>query len=201
MDSAAHKIERMIQTFERGRIFFADDFVELGSSDAIRQTLLRLTKSGLIVRVAQGIYCYPEIDEKLGLGVICPTFEQIATALAERLHARIVPTGEYALNMLGLSTQVSMNCVFLTDGTPRSIEIADGRGITFKKTAPKNLSFKSRLAMLINSALKSIKQENVTDVQIARIHDLLRYEDQSSIMADLKLMPVWICNIITNAYE
>jgi hypothetical protein len=55
--------------------------------------------------------------------------------------------------------------------------------------------------MLINSALKSIKQENVTDVQIARIHDLLRYEDQSSIMADLKLMPVWIRNIITNAYE
>ena len=102
MESTAQKIENKIRTFKRGKIFFPDDFVGMGTSDTIRQTLQRLTKSGVIIRVAQGIYCYPKIEEKLGLGVIYPSYDQIAEALASRDHARIVPTGEYALNALGL---------------------------------------------------------------------------------------------------
>lgn len=201
MQSVAQNIETAIESFGRGKIFFADDFVGIGTPEAIRQTLLRLAKSGAIIRVAQGIYCYPEIDTRLGLGIIRPSYEQIANALAERTHARIVPTGEYALNALGLSTQVPMNCVFLTDGPSRNVEISPGRGITFKKTAPKNLAFKNRLAMLLTSALKSIKKENVTDEQFQHISFLLKKEDKESILADLKLMPVWIRNIVIKAYD
>lgn len=201
MQSVAKNIETAIESFGRGKIFFADDFFGMGTPETIRQTLLRLAKSGEIVRVAQGIYCYPEIDTQLGLGVIRPTYEQIANALAERTHARIVPTGEYAQNALGLSTQVPMNFVFLTDGPSRKVEISPGRGITFRKTAPKNLAFNNRLAMLVTSALKSIKKENVTDEQIKHISMLLKNEDKESVLADLKLMPVWIRNIIIKAYD
>lgn len=201
MQSVAKNIETTIESFGRGKIFFADDFFGMGTPETIRQTLLRLAKSGEIVRVAQGIYCYPEIDKQLGLGVIRPTYEQIANALAERTHARIVPTGEYAQNALGLSTQVPMNFVFLTDGPSRKVEISPGRGITFRKTAPKNLAFNNRLAMLVTFALKSIKKENVTDEQIKHISMLLKNEDKESVLADLKLMPVWIRNIIIKAYD
>ncbi len=201
MNTATERIETAIELFERGRIFFADDFIGLGSSDIIRQTLLKLTNEGKIIRVAQGIYCYPEIDEKLGLGVIYPTFEQIAEAMAKRNHSRIVPTGEYALNVLGLSTQVPMNYVFLTDGPARHVEVSNGRGITFKRVAPKNLAFTNRLAMLVTSALKSIKRENVDEKQIRHIEGVLRNEDKEAVLSDLKLMPVWIRNIVTGAYE
>ena len=201
MNSAAQKIGSSIETIGRGKIFFADDFVNMGSAENIRQALGRLTKSEKIVRVANGIYCYPEVDDKLGLGVLMPTFDQIANAIAERSHARIVPTGDYALNVLGLSTQVPMNCVYLTDGSPRKVEISGGRGIIFKKTAPKNLSFKNRLAMLVTSALKSIGRENVTTEQIAHIEQLLRKENKESVLADLALMPIWIRKIVTKAYE
>lgn len=201
MNSAAQKIEHSIENSGRGRIFFADDFVSIGSAENIRQTLGRFTKSEKIVRVANGIYCYPEVDDKLGLGVLMPSFDQIANAIAERSHARIVPTGDYALNVLGLSTQVPMNCIYLTDGSPRKVEISGGRGIIFKKTAPKNLAFKNRLAMLITSALKSIKRDNVTQEQIAHIEGLLRKEDKESVLADLVLMPIWIRKIVTKAYE
>ncbi len=201
MNSAAQKIENSIENSGRGKIFFADDFVNMGSAENIRQTLGRFTKNEKIVRVANGIYCYPEVDDKLGLGVILPSFDQIANAIAERSHARIIPTGDYALNVLGLSTQVPMNCVYLTDGTPRKVEISGGRGIIFKKTTPKNLAFKNRLAMLVTSALKSIKQENVTPEQIEHIEQLLRKEDKDSVLADLALMPIWIRKIVTKAYE
>ena len=201
MDSAAQKIENSIENSGRGKIFFADDFVNMGSAENIRQALGRFTKNEKIVRVANGIYCYPEVDDKLGLGVLLPSFDQIANAIAERSHARIIPTGDYALNVLGLSTQVPMNCVYLTDGTPRKVEISGGRGIIFKKTTPKNLAFKNRLAMLVTSALKSIKQENVTPEQIEHIEQLLRKEDKDSVLADLVLMPIWIRKIVTKAYE
>lgn len=200
MDSLAKKIETTIEGFDRGRIFFAEDFVGMGSEDAIRQHLARLTNSGMIVRVAQGVYCYPEIDEKLGLGVIMPSYEQIAAAIASRDKARIVPSGEYSLNMLGLSTQVPMNYIYLTDGPARHIEIAGGRGITFKRVAPKNLSFKNHLAMLVTSALKSIKRENVTEEQVRHLGDILRREGKEAVMGDIALMPVWIRNIVRNAY-
>ena len=116
MDSVTSKIEQQILKLDRGSIFFPDDFVDLGTSEAIRQSLTRLCKEGTIIRIAQGIYCYPEIEEKLGLGILQPSFEQIAEAMAKRDHARIVPTGAYALNVLGLSTQIPMNYVYLTDG-------------------------------------------------------------------------------------
>ena len=201
MNSAAQKIGSSIETIGRGKIFFADDFVNIGSAENIRQTLGRFTKSEKIVRIANGIYFYPVVDDKLGLGVLMPTFDQIANAIAERSHARIVPTGDYALNVLGLSTQVPMNCVYLTDGSPRKVEISGDRGIIFKKTAPKNLSFKNRLAMLITSALKSIGRDNVTPEQIAHIEQLLRKENKESVLADLSLMPIWIRKIVTKAYE
>ena len=201
MNSAAQKIETSIENLGRGNIFFADDFVNMGSAENIRQTLLRCVRSDKIIRVAKGIYCYPHIDDKLGLGILYPSYDQIANAIAEKAHARIIPTGDYALNVLGLSTQVPMNFVYLTDGSPRKVDIADGKGIIFKKTAPKNLAFKNRLAMLITSALKAIKRENVTSEQIEHIEQLLKKEDKNSVLADLALMPVWIRKIVTKAYE
>ena len=202
MDSVTSKIEQQILNLERGSIFFPDDFVDLGTPEAIRQSLTRLCKEGTIIRIAQGIYCYPEIEEKLGLGILQPSSEQIAEAMAKRDHARIVPTGAYALNVLGLSTQVPMNYVYLTDGSKREVEISNGRTIKFKNTAPKNLAFQSRLAMLITFALKSLKKkENVEDWQIKRISELLKNEPKELVMADFKLMPVWIRNIIKQAYE
>ena len=201
MDSITSKIKQQIVSSEKGSIFFPDDFVDLGSSDAIRQSLRRLCNEGVIIRVAQGIYCYPVIEEKLGLGILQPSFDQIAEAMAKRDCARIVPAGAYALNILGLSTQIPMNYVYLTDGSKRHVEISNGRGITFKNTAPKNLAFQSRLAMLITFALKSLKKENVEDWQIKRIGELLQNEPKEYVMADLKLMPVWIRNIIKQAYE
>lgn len=200
MNSVHKEIESKIKSFERGTVFFPDDFFGVGTYDNVRQSLKRLVESELIMRVAQGIYCYPEVDDLLGLGVLYPTYEEIAEAIARRSHARIVPTGDYALNVLGLSTQVPMNFVFLTDGPSRSVEALNGREITFKRVAPKKFVFKNRLAMLVNSALKSIKKENVTEKQIAQIERVLQKEDRDAVLADVKLMPAWIRNIVKKAY-
>ena len=126
-----------------GTVFFPSDFSKVGEKSAVLKALERMTTGGTIIRVARGIYCYPKIDKELGLGTLYPTYEEIAQAIAKRDKARIVPAGIYAMNRLGLSTQVPMNVVYLTDGSSRKVVINGNRGIQFKHVAPKTLPFRT----------------------------------------------------------
>ncbi|GHV68860.1 hypothetical protein FACS1894199_16750 [Bacteroidia bacterium] len=121
-------------------MFFADDFMTFGTNVAVRHTLSRLCKNELLVRLSAGIYLYPKIDEQIG--VLYPSIEAIAKAIAKREKSRLIPTGVYALNALGLSTQVPMKVVYLTDGAPRVVKVGKKATINFKKTAAKNHDLK-----------------------------------------------------------
>ena len=122
----------------RGVIFFTNSFMAYGNAKAVSKALQRLVKAGEIDRVAAGIYVRPVMDTVIGK--VSTSIEDIAKAIARRDRARIVTTGIYALNRLGLSTQVPLKVVFLTDGAARKIKIGN-TNITFKKTAPKNVCY------------------------------------------------------------
>ncbi|MDR0436733.1 MAG: DUF6088 family protein [Bacteroidales bacterium] len=201
MKSIDDKIIAKVKKCGRGKGYFSSDFASYGEGKSVSKALERLVKSQMLLRVARGLYYYPKIDKKLGLGILYPSWDEVALAIAKRDKARIAPTGVYAQNRLGLSTQVPMNIVFLTDGSPRRINIGKGKGILFKHTAPKNLAFQSELAMLIVFALKEIKQENVTQEHLDKIKSLLQKVPKSEIMNDAKLMPAWIKSIIMKLYE
>jgi len=200
MVNVENKITESIRRRAKGSIILSADFVQLGSLTAIRQALSRLTKQGLIIRLAPGIYCKPKIDNTFGLGVVYPGLDEIAQAIAKRDHIQIVPTGQYAQNRLGLSTQVPMNYVYLTDGAPRRIKVYNGKGILFKRASPKNFKFKSPLAMMITFALKDLGEGNLTEEQYNRIKQLLSNEDKSKITQDYPLMPEWVRRIIQKIY-
>jgi hypothetical protein len=201
MQSTHNQIENAIKKKGRGKIIFANDFSTYGTHYAVRHTLSRLCKNELITRLSPGIYLYPKIDKELGLGVLYPSLDTIAKSIAKKDKARIVPTGIYALNRLGLSTQVPANIVFLTDGSPRRVMIGKGKGILFKHTAPKNLAFKSDLAMLVVFALKEITKERVTQEHLNRLKFVLQKVPKNEILQDIQLMPAWIKSLIMKLYE
>jgi len=191
--SVEKKILERIKKAARGLLFFAENFISYGSSEAVKKALQRLTNSGELDRVATGIYVRPIIDNVIGK--VSPSIEDIAIAIAKRDKARIVPTGSYALNRLGLSTQVPMNVVFLTDGSARKIKIGK-RSIVFKKASPKNLSAVGEISGLAIQALKEIGKENVYENEIKHIQKLLRNEKPSRLEHDIRLAPVWIREIM-----
>ena len=201
MQSIDDKILTNVKKRGRGTIFFAQDMLQYGQRLSVLKALERMAAAGTILRVSRGIYCYPKIDKQLGLGALYPSLDEIAQAVAKRDKARIAPTGSYALNILGLSTQVQMNVVYLTDGTARRLTIGNGKGILFKHTAPKNLAFRSRTAMYITFALKELGQDGVTQEHIDRIRVLVKAEKREVIFADAALIPSWIMSIIEKAYE
>src|SRR5215469_10585816 len=122
MQSIDDKILANVKKCGRGKVYFVADFALYGEAKAVQKALERLVKSQTLLRLARGIYFYPKIDKELGLGILYPSWDDVATAIAKRDKARIVPTGLYALNRLGLSTQVPANFVYLTDGSPRRIK-------------------------------------------------------------------------------
>ncbi|MFZ4544312.1 MAG: DUF6088 family protein [Saprospiraceae bacterium] len=196
MQSIEYKIFGKIKKNKRGTLIFPEDFHAFGSPEAIRLALHRLGKENQIKRVAHGIYIRPRISKYIG--EVLPSAEEVAKGIAKRDRVRIVPTGVYALNALGLSTQVPMKLVLLTDGAPRIIKIGI-RTIKFKKATPKNLSAKGEISSLVIQALKEIKINNQTEQEEKKIIGLLKKEDPVNLLHDIKLAPVWIQKIMQKA--
>lgn len=177
----------------RGVIFFTNSFMAYGNAKAVSKALQRLVKAGEIDRVAAGIYVRPVMDTVIGK--VSTSIEDIAKAIARRDRARIVTTGIYALNRLGLSTQVPLKVVFLTDGAARKIKIGN-TNITFKKTAPKNVAAVGEISRLAIQALRSIGKEKVTADEIKKIQKVLGKEKKSKLEHDIRLAPAWIREIM-----
>ena len=196
MLSIEKQIEKSIKSKPKGALVLPDDYLSYGSSDAVRKALDRLQDKQVIVRVAQGIYVRPKISKLIG--ILTPTAEEVAEAIAKRDRIRTLPTGSYALNALGLSTQVPMKIVLLTDGSPREIKVGK-RTIKFKKTTPKNLSAKGEISKLVIQALKEIGLNNQTAIEEAKIIELLKKEDPKNLIHDIKIAPVWIQKIMQKA--
>lgn len=194
--SIEDKILKHIKSLPKGVLLLPADFSEFGSSEAVRLSLFRLEKEGVITRVAHGIYVCPK--ESNLIGKLLPTAEEVAEAIAKRDHIRTLPTGSYALNALGLSTQVPMNIVLLTDGSPREIQVGK-RKIKFKKSTPKNLLAKGKISRLAIQALKEIGNGKVSELEELKIIELLRREDVKDLKHDISLAPAWIQKIMKKA--
>lgn len=191
--STPERIISQIKKAGAGKLVFPADFAQLGSSDAIRQSLSRLTKEKVLIRLGQGIYLFPEYDAKLGM--LYPSTDDIAQGIAKRDKTRIMPTGLTALNKLGLSTQVPMKVVYLTDGAARKIKVGN-RTITFKITTPKILGVKGKISGMVIQALQELGKDQIDDEVIFKIKNILKKEEKKAILHDARLAPEWISKIL-----
>ena len=196
MKSIEKQIEKSITTKRKGTLFLPDDFLSYGSSEAIRKALGRLEDKKIIIRVSQGIYVQPKISKLIG--PLTPSAEEVAEAIAKRDKIRTIPTGSYALNALGLSSQVPMKIVLLTDGSPREIKVGK-RSIKFKRTTPKNLMAKGKISRLVIQALKEIGIGKIRIEEEHKILELLKKENVKDLKHDIALAPVWIQKIMKKA--
>ena len=136
--------------------------MDLGSREAVDLALHRLAKKGILRRLARGVYDFPEQHPVLGL--LSPSADTIAAALAGRDHTRLQPAGAYAANALGLSEQVPAKAVFLTDGPSRTVKIGP-MTIQLRQTTPRNMAAAGRLSGLVIQAFRELGKEHVTPAQ------------------------------------
>lgn len=183
------EIRNTIEHNGPNKLYMVQDFAYLNNDGLVTRTLSRLEKEGVLIRLSQGIYLFPSRNK---FGILRPSIEEIAYAVAEKDKARIIPSGLTALNKLGLSTQVTMNAVYLTDATARELTIGN-RKIIFKRSVPRSFAYKTDLFPLIVAAMKELGKDNVTDNQIAIIKQAIdKYGDKDNIRSDYNMAPLWI---------
>ena len=176
-----------------GTLFFISDFADLNNDEMVGRILSQSEKLNKLVRLSPGIYFKPEHSR---FGVIYPSTEKIVQAIATRDKAKILPTGSTAMNLLGLSTQVPMNAVYITDGSARVINIGKKK-ITFRRSVPKNFAYKGKIMPLLVQAFKSIGKENITEQHLQTIRSLFHeHPENETIQHDLQLAPLWIKKIL-----
>ena len=183
------EIRNTIERNEPGRLYMVQDFADLNNDGLVTRALSRLENEGMLIRLAQGLYLYPARNK---YGILFPTIEKIAYAIAEKDKARIIPSGLTALNRLGLSTQVATNAVYITDATARELAIGN-RKIIFKRAAPRNFAYKSDLFPMVVAAMKELGKDGVTDEHLKIIKQVIgKYGDIDEIRYDYNIAPQWI---------
>lgn len=187
-------IKERITANGENNLYVVNDFADMQNDSVVTRTLARLAQEGKLVRLAQGLYLYPARNR---FGIQKPDIDTIAETIAKKYQADIIPSGLTALNVLGLSTQVPMNAVYITNGTPRTINIGN-RKILFKKGTPKYFSFKSRKFAMIVLAMKEIGEKGMTQENLSQILHLIQMEQQEIIQEDLKIAPQWIRRMLNH---
>jgi hypothetical protein len=182
----------------RGSVFVPSDFLDLGSREAVDLALHRLTRKGTIRRLARGVYDFPK--EHPVLGLLAPSADAVARALAGRDRTRLQPAGAYAANILGLSDQVPAKAVFLTDGPSRTVKIGPTT-IQLRRTTPRNMEAAGRLSGLLMQALRELGEEHVTPARRAHLKRTLPADQRRELVKDLRLAPAWMHPIFRELAE
>jgi hypothetical protein len=199
MQSCKNKTSARIYGKQRGWAFSKIDFLDLGSDADIRKALSELAAKGTIRRVLRGIYDYPRIstllDSEMG-----PDLDQLARALARRSGWRVQPSENTALNILGLSTQVPAQRVYLSDGPSKTYAVGKQQ-LVFKKRTLKESVFKHKESELVVQALKALEQERIDEMVCQKLSKQWTPKLWRKIVRDTKTAPAWVHGIIRTISE
>lgn len=193
MQTLENMVVSRIYGHQRGWVFTAGHFSDLGHPKTVNKALQNLTDQGTIRRLARGLYDYPRQHHTLGL--LSPAPDAIAKALAGRDRLRLQPTGAYAANLLGLSLQVPAQYVFLTDGASRKTK-AGRQTVILKRSTPKNVAAAGRISGLVIQALRHLGQAHTDDAVIRKLDQQLSDADRKVLLKDIGLAPAWIQKFI-----
>ena len=198
------KMRSLIQGWGRGRIFFLEDFVSLNDPVSVRQFICPLVDEGFIVRLARGIYCYPRLSEgEYSSRMILPDEEAIAYALAARENVRIIPYGDLAAQRLGLCGMAVSCNKYLTDGSPRTINLSSKRKIHFNHTSEmKMFAFCNARMQMLSSAIRVLGKEYFNDEGVKRkVRAILKDIPEDEYNKDITLPPAWVGEIINGIWN
>lgn len=194
MQSVKNKIVARIYSRGRGWAFTKIDFIPPFSDLEVRKALSDLSKKGTIRRVSHGIYHYPRYSEILQQ-YLSPDIEQVAYAYARKFNWRIQPSGNTALNYLGLSTQVSAHYLYVSDGPSRTYKIGS-QSLEFKHMAIKETGLELRESRLLVQALRSLGKDHISPDIMKKISDQIGDVPSGKILKDVQKVSVWIYKAI-----
>lgn len=155
----------------RGWAFSRKDFAHFGDAGNIDRTLGRMAEKGVIRRVMRGLYDYPTYSSLLKKS-LSPDANQVANALARKFGWKIQISGNAALNLVGLSTQVPTQYLYLSDGPSKTYQLGNTE-IQFKKTRFTQLGLKYPHNEILIQAVQALGDKTLTDNEQQKLRGYL----------------------------
>jgi len=190
----AKQIQQRVEEAPAGMLFINSDFLDIADTETVRRNLNRLVKAGTLRRIINGIYEKPKYSELLGEYVAADP-DAVAKALARCYHWTIAPCGNTALNMLGLSTQVTAVWSYISDGPYKTYEW-DRSKIEFKHRTNKEITGLSYMTALVIQALKTLGRENTGPEVIQTLSGRLSVEEKEAMLKEASEATDWIYDTI-----
>ncbi len=185
--------DRIINAPE-GSVFVNSDFADIADNNTIKQSINRLIQEGVLRRVIRGVFEKPKFSKLLGEYVAADP-DAVAKALARCYHWTIAPCGDTALNMLGLSTQVTAVWSYISDGPYKTYEW-DKTKIEFKHRTNKEVTGLSPTTILVIQALKTLGKEHVDEKTIRVLSRRLNEDEKAALLAEGAEATDWIYTVI-----
>lgn len=164
----------------RGWAFSKKDFNAVGEVGSIDRALSRMAEKGVIRRVMRGLYDYPAYSKLLKKD-LSPDIDQVAHALARKFGWQIQISGNAVLNVMGLSTQVPTQYLYLSDGPSKAYQVGN-IAIEFKKTRFTQLGLKYTANEILVQAIQALGERPLSQDEKQKI---IQYLAKTSGMKDV----------------
>ena len=195
----AGQILARIYGYGRGSVFTPKDFLDLASHEAVRQALGRFAEGGTIRRLMRGVYDYPAFSVLLNAPA-SPDPDAITRAIARAHGWTIIPAGETALNLLGLSTQVPAQWQYFSDGPSKTYEW-EGGTLVFKHRTNKETTVLSPKTALLVQALKTLGQNRIDDSVMDTLRARFDKKERVRAIREARYATSWVYELIKRLAE
>ena len=180
-------------------VFIANDFLDIADYETARKVLNRLDDYGKIKKISRGIYYNPRFSNLLH-EYEAPSPHNVALAIARKFNWTIAPSGNTALNQLGLSTQVTARWTYISDGPYYKFTIGNIE-IDFKHRSNKEISGMSYKTALVIQALKALGKDSVDENIINKLKKQLSTEEKGNLIKEARQTTAWVYSIIRRICE
>lgn len=193
-NTITQKLSQRLKTLDSNAVFIINDFIDIAEYDTIRKTLNRLDEEKKILKIMRGIYYQPRFSELLQ-EYEAPSPHQVALAIARKFNWTIAPSGITALNMLGISTQVSAKWTYISDGNYKTFELGKIT-IEFKRRNNREIAGMSYKTALIIQGIKALGRNKVDDISIIKMREMLSDAEKQTLLEEAKASLIWVYQVI-----
>lgn len=179
------KIRRHINNLTTDHLFTTREFLLYGSRAAVDQALSRLVKSGLIQRLARGVFVKAN-----PAGPVVSAFE-VAKAKAQAFGKQIMQHATDALHAFGLSSSGNQQPTYATSGHSSAFRFGDTE-IRLRGTGPRKMKLGDSCAGSFIRALWHLGQSGCSKDAVQSASLALRRSDRQELKQHCPFMPAWL---------
>jgi hypothetical protein len=189
MNTLSDKLLERFQQNGPGTVLGNKSFLDLGSRAAVDQALSRLARQGAIRRITQGLYDHPRHHPTFG--ILSPNLDEVARAISSKNGSKLLASGAYAANLLGLSTQVPAKILYYTDGSDKRVQIGR-QTLEFRHAGPRRMAGAGKISGLVIQALRWLGKDSIDENTIHRVQSVLRDDGREILRQDIATAPDWL---------